>query len=102
MQGVGRSLGSQHPKGKRKVAMPKHPGPQPKKRMSATERAEHMCEMTRRREGTRERQKMDAQIQKLAPTVQNARGHSRSFESNMMFLTLFCSLYVETAETMGE
>ena len=97
---VGRDLGSKHGKGKQKTKANNGPGRPRKKKKKATEKKERAQALARRNKGTQIRQRMDAKVENYAPTVQNARGHSRSFECNMMFLTLFCSLYTETAAAL--
>ena len=108
--GVGRTMGSNGRKGGRKEAQPKRPGPKtaeppPKKQFKEAAKAARIQKMN----NAKERRKLDklllgdpeskdqATKDGLQQTVVNARGRSRGFYENCLFLTLFCSLYQEAA-----
>ena len=109
--GVGRTMGSNGRKGGRKEAQPKRPGPKtaeppPKKQFKEAAKAARIQKMN----NAKERRKLDklplgdpeskdqATKDGLQQTVVNARGRSRGFYENCLFLTLFCSLYQEAAK----
>jgi hypothetical protein len=108
--GVGRTMGSNGRKGGRKAAQAKRPGPKPtaeppKKQFKEAAKAARIQKMN----NAKERRKLDklllgdpdgedqATKDGLQQTVVNARGRSRGFYENCLFLTLFCSLYQEAA-----
>ena len=109
---VDSSLGSKHGKGSRKEAQPKRRGPKPttepppKKQFKEAAKAARIQKMN----NAKERRKLDklllgdpdgedqATKDGLQQTVVNARGRSRGFYENCLFLTLFCSLYQEAAK----
>jgi hypothetical protein len=108
---VDSSLGSKHGKSSRKEAQPKRPGPKPtaeppKKQFKEAAKAARIQKMN----NAKERRKLDklllgdpeskdqATKDGLQQTVVNARGRSRGFYENCLFLTLFCSLYQEAAK----
>ncbi len=93
--GIGSGLDSKTQKGVRREAQAKGPG-RPAKRQAtkAQLRQEKMAAGKKLKADRQEKAKTDHKVRNLLPTVQNARGHCRSFEQNTMFLTLFCNMYL--------
>ena len=107
--GVTDGLGSNGRKGARKDAARKRPGPAAAEPQHPAKRPAKMAEKAERMRNKRERKLEDMQIlgnpdskdpeEKggLKQTVINARGRSRGFYENCVYLTLFCSLYAAAA-----
>jgi len=110
--GVGRGMGSNGKKGSRKEAAPKRPGPTPAQPLKKRCKADAKAAKVEKMNNHNERKKMDKLIlgdlkskdpdvrAGLQQSVVNARGRSRGFHENCLFLTLFCSLYKEAAAEM--
>jgi hypothetical protein len=113
--GVGRGMGSNGKKGSRKEAAPKRPGPTPAQPLKKRCKADAKAAKVEKMNNHNERKKMDklilGNLKSKDPNVQqsvvnvqqsvvNARGRSRGFHENCLFLTLFCSLYKEAAAEM--
>jgi len=100
--GIGSGLATDSRKGARKEAHEKGPG-RPAKRQAtkAQLRQEKMAAGKKLKADRQEKAKTDHKVRNLLPTVQNARGHCRSFEQNTMFLTLFCNMYLMASAEHG-
>ena len=104
-------MGSKHPKGGRKDRSGK-PGPKSKKVNKKAEQKKQMVALNQLKADTKERQDMDTFLfgplkrlpgggfryerdaaQGKAATVRNPNGKPRTFQENMAFLTLCCSVY---------
>ncbi len=109
--GVGRSLGTSERKAGRKEKQSK-PGPKPKKRNARAEAKKKGQAMREMKARIVERRAQDDHIlgspdpetgeraaDGLKHSVLNPNGQPRTFEQNLVFLTLFCSLYERRAVT---
>lgn len=106
--GVGRAMGSNGRKGEKKQKQSK-PGPKAKKanwKAQAKKKAEAMREIKARQAERRAQDDLvlgsrdnrgRRQKDGLLHSVINPNGNTRTFEQNLVFLTLFCSLYEREA-----
>ena len=109
--GVGRQLWSNGRKAGRKSRSSK-PGPKPKKVNNKQEQKKRMAALSQTKEDKKEREDMDDflfgplkkvpgsdmryerdAVEGKAATVRNSNGKPRTFQENMAFLTLCCSVY---------
>ena len=106
--GVGRAMGSHGRKGQKKQKQSK-PGPKAKKVNTKAEMKKKMDALNDLQARQAERRAQDdlvlgsrdkrgwRQKDGLLHSVINPNGNTRTFEQNLVFLTLFCSLYEREA-----